>query len=332
VRPAVSVYKICRNVKTSLKSKGLTKPTTETDVVPNSNTARNANLENSMSDRALVTDGIEFPEFFYGTAWKEDQTKRLTELAVRCGFRAIDTANQRRHYHESAVGQAVSGLIAHGVVGREDLFLQTKFTFQRGQDHRLPYDPGASIPVQVEQSFASSLKHLGVERVDSYLLHGPAGSTGLTSDDWAAWRAMEAIHNSGRARWIGVSNVTLEQLKCFCQDAQVQPRTVQNRCYAVRGWDHDIRDFCRANGLAYQAFSLLTANRESLASPEFTKIAARHARTTSQIAFRFAMDAGMIPLTGTTNVDHMRADLDIFKFRLHPAEIEQIEHIRRTIA
>ncbi len=278
-----------------------------------------------MTDRILVIDGFELPRFLYGTAWKEDQTQPLAELAIKQGFRAIDTANQRRHYDEAAVGRAISASITSGVVVRDDLFLQTKFTFRRGQDHRLPYDPEAPIPIQVEQSFASSLKHLGVERVDSYLLHGPASSAGLTPDDWAAWRAMEAIHDSGRARIIGVSNVTLEQLRRLCQKARFRPRFIQNRCYAIRGWDRQVREFCAANELVYQAFSLLTANRESLASVELAQIAARHARTAPQIVFRFALEVGMIPLTGTTNAGHMQADLDVFDFRLKPAEIEQIE-------
>src|SRR5436305_11145123 len=99
-----------------------------------------------MSDRTLLIDGVHVPRFLYGTAWKEDETQRLTALALNLGFRGIDTANQRRHYHEAAVGEAITAALASGLVTREDLFLQTKFTFQRGQDHRLPYDPSAPIP------------------------------------------------------------------------------------------------------------------------------------------------------------------------------------------
>src|SRR2546423_473801 len=98
-----------------------------------------------MSERTMMIDGVRVPRFLYGTAWKEDQTQRLTELALRRGFRGIDTANQRRHYHEAAVGQAVAASVASGRVRRDDLFLQTKFTFQRGQDDRLPYDPAPPI-------------------------------------------------------------------------------------------------------------------------------------------------------------------------------------------
>src|SRR6516165_10277058 len=166
-----------------------------------------------MPHRTLSIQGVRVPRFLYGTAWKEDQTQCLTELALQPGFRGIYTANQRRHYHEAAVGRAVAAAVASGLVAREELFLQTKFTFRQGQDDRLPYDPQAPISTQVEQSFASSLQHLGTEVIDSYLLHGPSQRAGLTSSDWEAWRAMEAIHDSSRARLLGISNVTLEQLQ-----------------------------------------------------------------------------------------------------------------------
>jgi diketogulonate reductase-like aldo/keto reductase len=85
------------------------------------------------------------PNFLYGTAWKEDRTAALTTLALRSGFRAIDTANQRRHYFEAGVGQGLADAYREGFVTRADLFLQTKFTYQAGQDHRLPYDPAAAL-------------------------------------------------------------------------------------------------------------------------------------------------------------------------------------------
>jgi diketogulonate reductase-like aldo/keto reductase len=280
-----------------------------------------------MAERTLSIAGVGVPRFLYGTAWKEDDTQRLTELALQQGFRGIDTANQRRHYHEAAVGQAVAAAVAGGLVVRHDLFLQTKFTFQRGQDHRLPYDPKAPIAIQVEQSFASSLRHLGVETIDSYVLHGPTQRVGLTADDWAAWRAMEALHDSGRVRLLGVSNISLEQLRDLCREARVRPRFVQNRCFADRDWDRAVRHFCAANEMAYQGFSLLTANRDVLDHPEMARIAERHGRTASQIVFRFALDVGMMPLTGTTNADHMRADLEVFDFHLEPDEVRRIERL-----
>ena len=249
------------------------------------------------------------------------------ELALEQGFRGIDTANQRRHYDEAAVGQAIGAAIVRGTVRRDDLFLQTKFTFQRGQDHRLPYDPRAPIAEQVEQSFASSLQHLGVAGLNSYLLHGPTLRVGLTDEDWAAWKAMEAIHTSGRVPQLGVSNFSLSQLEELCKSAQIGPSFVQNRCYAAQGWDKQVREFCASRGIVYQGFSLLTANSHFLARPDIVAIGRRHSRSLAEIIFRFAMDVGMLPLTGTSNARHMQADLSVVDFHLDRSEIALIEQV-----
>ena len=275
----------------------------------------------------MTETAIQLPMFLYGTAWKEDATEPLMLLALQQGFRGIDTANQRKHYHEAGVGAALRTAIQQGLVQRDDLFLQTKFTHQAGQDHRLPYDPRAPLEQQVEQSFASSLEHLGVARIDSYVLHGPSQRTGLGADDWAAWRAMEQIHAEGKVRFLGISNVSLEQLQLLVPEADTPPRFVQNRCYASRQWDRGVREFCAANGIIYQGFSLLTANRPVLEHPTVMQLARKYQRTSSQIIFRFAIDIGMLPLTGTTNDTHMREDLAMQDFRLEPAEVRAIENL-----
>lgn len=267
------------------------------------------------------------PCLLYGTAWKEDRTEALVRQAIAAGFRAIDTANQRKHYHEAAVGAAITAAIREGAVERRDLFLQTKFTFLGGQDHRLPYDPSAPTTLQVQHSFASSLEHLGVSHLDSYVLHGPSQRVGLGNMDWEAWHAIEELQASGQVAHIGASNVTLEQLRLLCDRARVVPAFVQNRCYATRGWDRAVREFCRQHDIVYQGFSLLTANRRELASPAILAIAERTGRTAPQIVFRFAIQIGMLPLTGTTDPAHMREDLAIDDFSLSQADLHTIETI-----
>ena len=228
-----------------------------------------------MSDRTLSIDGVRVPRFLYGTAWKEDADAAPDRAGPATGI-------SRHRYRQPAPPlPRGGGRAGHRGGGRAAAWWPGTTCSCRpssrsvaGQDHRLPYDPEAPIATQVEQSFASSLEHLGAEVIDSYLLHGPTQRVGLAPADWEAWRAMEAIHDSGRARLLGVSNVTLEQLQRLCQEARVRPRFVQNRCYAVRGWDRRVREFCAANGLVYQGFSLLTANREVLARPELARIAA----------------------------------------------------------
>lgn len=169
----------------------------------------------------------------YGTAWKEERTEALVTKALAAGFTAIDTANQRRHYFEEGVGEALKKHFAAGGA-RADLFLQSKFTYPRGQDHRLPYDPKAPAAEQVAQSFANSLEHLGTDYLDSLVLHGPSTGHGLSKVDLEVWRAMEALQRGGKARHIGVSNVSFEQLALLWRSAEVKPTFVQNRCYARR--------------------------------------------------------------------------------------------------
>jgi diketogulonate reductase-like aldo/keto reductase len=271
--------------------------------------------------------GISVPRFMYGTAWKEERTKELTAKAIEAGFRAIDTANQRRHYVEALVGEAVREAIAEGTVRRDELFLQTKFTFVPGQDHRLPYDPRAPIAEQVAQSFASSLEHLGTDVIDSYVLHGPSGPRGIGAADREAWAAMEALQRAGKTRLLGVSNVSLSQLEALTTGAEVTPAFVQNRCFARTGWDREVRGFCARNQMLYQGFSLLTANDRELFDPRARRIAQASGRSMAQVVFRFALQVGMLPLTGTSDVEHMREDLAALDFELGDADVATLERI-----
>lgn len=263
------------------------------------------------------------PTFLYGTAWKEDETERLTRLAIDAGFRGIDTANQRKHYHEAGVGNAVARAVADGIVRRDELFLQTKFTYAEGQDQRLPFDPHAEPAAQVRQSFASSLEHLQVEAIDSYVLHGPSQRRGLSARDREVWRAMEELP----VEHLGISNVALDQLEELRAFAKKQPMFVQNRCFARTGWDAEVRAFCRKHGIIYQGFSLLTANLAELRSPRFREIVARVGHTPAQVVFRFAKQVGMLPLTGTTDPAHMREDLDVEAFALSDEDVRTIENL-----
>ncbi len=270
---------------------------------------------------------VAIPDFIYGTAWKEERTPGLTELALRMGFRGIDTANQRKHYVEAGVGQGLAAAYQAGLVTRADLFLQTKFTYQLGQDARLPYDPRADLSTQVAQSLASSLEHLGTDHVDSYVLHGPASGYGWTEDDAEVWAAMVTERDAGRTRSLGVSNVSLRHLQQMIAAHEETPAFVQNRCFARLGWDRAVRAFCRERNIVYQGFSLLTANPEVLHHPLLARQAAREHATPAQIVFRFAQAVGMLPLTGTSNPEHMKQDLASRTLALSREEMEAIESL-----
>jgi diketogulonate reductase-like aldo/keto reductase len=274
-----------------------------------------------------IEQALSLPTFLYGTAWKEDHTAALTELALRTGFRGVDTANQRRHYFEAGVGEGLAAAYRAGVVTRADVFLQTKFTYLRGQDHRLPYDPAAALSVQVAQSMASSLEHLGTDYVDSFVLHGPSSGYDWTATDAEVWEAMAKERDAGRTRFIGVSNVSLRHLEQMAAMHSQAPAFVQNRCYARLGWDRDVRLFCTERGITYQGFSLLTANAEVLRHGLISEVAARMNATPAQVVFCFARAVGMLPLTGTSSGEHMKQDLASLDLAVGPDVIRAIEYL-----
>jgi diketogulonate reductase-like aldo/keto reductase len=271
-------------------------------------------------------NNVPVPSFMYGTAWKKEATAQLVRLAVVAGFTAIDTANQLIHYQEAQVGDALLALAQQGIP-RDRLFLQTKFTPTNGQDHRTPYDASAALTTQVVQSFDSSLAHLHTDYLDSYVLHGPYQRQGLGAADWEVWAAIEGLYQSGKTKMIGISNVTPEQLTQLCAKAAVKPMMVQNRCYAALGWDKEVREICRTQGIIYQGFSLLTANREVFSDPNIRVIAQRLKTGFAQVVFRFAMQIGMLPLTGTTDPQHMKEDLQAEQLILTAEDMQVIETI-----
>jgi diketogulonate reductase-like aldo/keto reductase len=266
---------------------------------------------------------VRVPRIIYGTAWKKADTARLVTLAVRSGFRGIDTACQPKHYDEAGVGAGVAASLREGLT-RADLYLQTKFTSLSGQDpDRIPYDREVSLPLQVAQSVAISLKNLQTDYLDCVLLHSPMPTLTQTQ---AAWRALEAFIDTGLVRQIGISNCyRLDDLERLYESARIKPAVVQNRFYADTNYDRHLRAFCDQQQIIYQSFWTLSANPQLLAHQSIGAPAATHKRTPAQILFRYLTQIGIVPLTGTSSEIHMRDDLGIFDFTLSNAEQSAID-------
>ncbi|XXQ34475.1 NADP-dependent oxidoreductase domain-containing protein [Plasmodiophora brassicae] len=246
------------------------------------------------------TAPMAMPPMLYGTAWKADRTSRLVVQAVLAGFRGIDTACQPKHYNEAGVGDALETLAkAHGIA-RESLYVQTKFTSLAGQDRTkpLPYDPNASLTDQVHQSVQTSLTNLRTTYLDGLNLHGPLPTHRETME---VWRAMEAVHQAGTAKSIGVSNFySLGDFRSLVDDAVVKPAVLQNRFYADTGYDVELR-------------------RDVVLA-----IAGKMKVTPEQVWFRFLIDLGIVPLSGTTNEQHMRDDVAVHKMGLAEDDTRRI--------
>lgn len=280
-----------------------------------------------MATATLNTDTLAWPAIIYGTAWKKSATAELTRRAIGAGYPAIDTANQPRHYNETGVGEGIAAAMQELELERSDLFLQTKFTPLSAHGADVPYDRSAPLEEQVEQSLRGSLEHLRTDYLDACLLHGPHDSRRMSEADWTVWSVLEAIHRRGDALRIGVSNVSATHLHDLLDKASIKPMAVQNRCFANTGWDREVRTLCREHGIAYQGFSLLTANSYVLRDRTVRRLADKHNASPEQIIFAFARQVGMIPLTGTTDAQHMTDDMKALEIDLDADELAAIEHI-----
>lgn len=268
-----------------------------------------------MSHTTVITNaGISMPRLIYGTAWKKETTNQLVIKAVLHGFRGIDTACQPKHYREDLVGQALVELQQKHNILRRDLFIQTKFTSIDGQDRSkpLPYDPRMPLSEQVRQSFATSLQNLQTDYVDSLVLHGPERTHELTME---IYRECEKFVDEGRVKQIGISNLyDLNDLRRLYDDARHKPSIIQNRFHAETEYDHTIRQYCREKNIIYQSFWTLTANQHILEHSIIKKLAQERHATSAQIFFRFLIDIGITPLTGTADDKHMKEALETLRW------------------
>lgn len=261
------------------------------------------------------------PPLLYGTAWKKERTSALVELALRLGFRGIDTACQPKHYDEAGVGAGIAACLARGLT-RESLYLQTKFTPLSGHDERVPYARNADIATQIRQSCERSLDNLRTSYLDCLLLHSPLSNRGRTFE---AWTGLEELVHRGVVASIGLSNCYDPELfRTLCEKAVVKPSVLQNRFYSKTGYDVELRQTCGAHGVRYQSFWTLTANPHVLKDPGLRAIAARHGKTPEQTFFSGLIHEGIVPLTGTTSREHMQQDLDAVRFQLEPHEVKTI--------
>jgi len=265
------------------------------------------------------------PSILYGTAWKKNDTERLVRLAIRSGFRGIDTACQPKHYDEGGVGAGVAACVSAGLP-RDELYLQTKFTSVSGQDpRRCPYDAEAPLSEQVAQSFKVSLQNLRTDYLDCLVLHSPMPTMAQTL---LVWREFESLVATGGVRQLGISNCyrPADLLELY-DSARIKPAVVQNRFYAETGYDRDIRAFCRQSRIIYQCFWTLTANPRLLAHATITALARTHERTAAQILFRYLTQIEVAPLTGTRSESHMIEDLAIFDFELTESQQRAVERL-----
>ncbi|KAM0463525.1 hypothetical protein ACHAO4_000242 [Trichoderma viride] len=251
------------------------------------------------------------PKLVYGTAWKKDQTADLVYLALKTGFRGIDTAAQPKHYDERGVGTGVRRAIGEGIIKREDIFIQTKFTSPAGQSDIAPYDFNAPLADKVHQSVQSSLANFTIDGQEAYLdslvLHSPMDTIQETV---TVWKTLET-YTPHKIRNLGISNTTFPILQALFNDMSVKPAVVQNRFHNRTGYETELRAFCREQKIVFQSFWTISANRHLLQCSPVREVAQKAG--VEAVAAYYSMVLGLEGTTildGTTSEHHMKEDLE----------------------
>ena len=257
----------------------------------------------------------EIPALGFGTLIPDPiATKEAIRTSLEVGFRQFDCAE--RYRNEEHVGDAMRAVFKEGKVRREDVFVGTKLW---NNNHR---------PERVSPAFEASLKRLQLDYVDLYSIHTPfafkAGDEqdprdengNVIYDDATTltntWKALESLVDEGRCKVIGLSNVSLRQLKEVFEIARIKPAVVQVESHPyLPEWD--LLDYCRRNGIVMQAFAALGHGIEPrlLDDPVITVIAKRVNKTPAQVLLAWAVQRVTAPLTTATSIHHIEENFDI---------------------
>ncbi len=265
----------------------------------------------------LLANGVEMPTIGYGT-WQVEKSRAGADAvaeAIRAGYRHIDGA--ARYENEVSVGE---GIRTSGVA-REDLFVTSKVWFT----HR-SYE-------KVLTACDTTLKDLGLEYVDLYLIHWPAVAKNY--ENWQevnaeTWRAMEEIYRSGKARAIGVSNFLPQHLEPLLKTAEIVPMV--NQIEFRPGYPQiECAKWCLEHGIVPEAWRPLGAGA-ALTGDLMKELSEKYGKTPAQICLRWVLQHGLTPLVKSANPIRMRENLDVYNFCLSTEDMARINALPRDDA
>lgn len=249
-----------------------------------------------------LSNGVELPMIGYGTFQIKDaeQCERCVSQALEAGYRLFDTAAS--YENEASIGAALRS----SGIPREGLFITTKLWVQdAGYDGTL-------------KAFDSSLKQLGLDYIDLYLIHQPFG------DYYGAWRAMERLYREGAVRAIGVSNFTPERLVDLCMNQEIRPMVNQIEIHPFFQQNTALR-VMEDYGVVPQAWGPFSeAQKDIFHHRTLAKIADKQGRTTARVILRWHLQRGIPTIPKTVQTARMTENLDIFDFELTAQEMERI--------
>jgi 2,5-diketo-D-gluconate reductase A len=258
----------------------------------------------------MLNNGRPIPQFGFGVFLVPPaETAGAVTSALEAGYRHVDTA--QAYGNEAEVGAAISQF----GVDRADVFVTTKL---RNAAHR---------PDDARAAFDGSLKALGFDYVDLFLIHWPL-PTRYDGDFVSTWQTLEEFYRDGRARSIGVSNFQPHHLRRIHQECEITPAVDQIEVHPYLTQD-DVRGFCAEHQIAVEAWSPI-ARGNALGDPTIDDIARRYGKTPAQVILRWHIERGDIVFPKSVTPARIRENIDIFDFELTGEDVEAISALNRN--
>jgi 2,5-diketo-D-gluconate reductase A len=251
--------------------------------------------------RITLNNGVEMPILGFGVYQiPAEHTEQAVTDALAVGYRSLDTA--AAYGNEEAVGRAIQ----KSAIARGELFVTTKLWVQ---------DPGEE---NARRAFETSLRRLGLDYLDLYLIHQPLG------DYYSSWRAMQELHRNGLARAIGVSNFYPDRLVDLIDHNEVTPAVnqIETHPFFQRAAEQELM---RERGVQIESWGPFAEGRSNLFSdPTLTEIGAAHARSVAQVVLRWLIQREVVVIPKSVRIDRMRENIDVFDFALTDDEMTRI--------
>lgn len=255
--------------------------------------------------KVRLSNGVEMPMEGFGVFQvPEAACKDVVLNAIRTGYRLIDTASSYKN--EEAVGAAMKEAMNAGIVKREELFITTKAYIQE-----MGYG-------NLREAFVRSLKNLGLDYLDLYLIHMPLG------DYYGAWRAMEELYAEGKIRAIGVCNFDSARLMDLCYNVKVRPMVnqIERHPHFQR---HDELAVMKKLGVQPEGWAPFAEGLKGMfAEPVLQEIAMKHGKTVAQVILRWETQQGVIIIPKSVHQSRMEENIAIWDFTLDEEDMERI--------
>ncbi|WP_026677907.1 aldo/keto reductase [Fictibacillus gelatini] len=266
----------------------------------------------NLQDTTTLHNGVKMPWFGIGVFKVEEgpELVNAVKTAIKHGYRSVDTA--AIYENEEGVGKGIQEGLKEAGISREELFVTSKVW-----NADLGYESTIA-------AYETSLKKLGLEYLDLYLIHWPV--EGKYKD---AWRALETLYKEGRVKAIGVSNFQIHHLEDVMKDAEIKPMINQVE-YHPRLTQKELQAFCQDNGIQLEAWSPLMQG-QLLDNEVLQEIANKHNKSVAQIILRWDLQNGVVTIPKSTKEHRIVENANVFNFELTKEEMETIDGLNQNL-